>query len=179
MDNPRPKMFAAATVTVGTGRRISIPESVLPVVPWLNETEENPYPIRCFAIPGAAGGIQVFPQTGALQALRDEAGESLLEAPPKDNEATKEWMHIVRLLAGGWRSQVTVPNSPKLQIPKKCDVLSFEERTKLVVFASGWILEIWNREAWNSYLATVVASNVTVQRGLQQPFARSIEPSPG
>ncbi len=171
-------MFAVATATVGKQERISIPESIVRVVPWIRETEDNPYPIHCFAIPGAAGGIQVIPASGALEALRAEAREFLLKGPPEDNEATKEWMHLVRLLAGGWSSKITVPRAPKLQIPKDCGVLCFEHRTQLVVFASGSILEIWNRQAWNSYLAAVTA-NATVQRGLQQPFARTVEPGSG
>lgn len=171
-------MFAVKTATVDNQGRIAIPRSIVPVVPWIREAAPDAYPIGCFVMPGAAGGIQVISRGGRFEALRAEASEFLSKDPPEDNEAAKEWMHLVRLLAGGWSSTITVPGKPKLQIPKDCGVLDFEHRTEVVVFASGSILEIWNREPWNLYLATVTR-NATVQRGLRQSFARTVEPGSG
>ena len=136
-------------------------------------------PIECVVFPGAVSGVQVDGLDGALTSTRSDVAQRLSQHPAKATEAPREWMHLVRLLAGAaCVSEITTPSHPTLKIPKEvieCGLLSCGDRTQLVFFASGSILEVWNTEPWREYLRRLV-TNTSVRRGLyDEPFDKIVE----
>ena len=177
-----PFVVATASVerTASSKYRIYLPKVVCQAVPWIAARKKTgDYPFKCLMLPGVQGGIQIDEIGGALAIARSDARSILSTEPPSAQEAAKEWVHLVRLLAGGaWQSDITTPSKPTPKLPdgpKECGVLSFEERTRLVFFASGSILEIWNVEPWSKYLREK-ASKQAIELGLyRQPFGRILE----
>jgi DNA-binding transcriptional regulator/RsmH inhibitor MraZ len=142
--------------------RIRVPSKIKNLVPWLNKMDTGG--LECLATPGARGGLQIEP-IESNKALMDRFRIALKDKTAVASDSAKKWVDAARLLATSWRVTLNVePSQLRMTVPepiRRAQLLPGPDG-RVVVFAMGEILEVWDEPKWYEHVGRIAPSKTSL-----------------